>query len=61
MNTAPPTGAPWPSCTITGHSGLTSSGRPCGSRRASGAVLTCETYVPYSIWSTLPAATSAFR
>ena len=26
MNTAPVTGTPWPSCTITGHSGPTTSG-----------------------------------
>lgn len=37
MNTAPLTGAPPPSWIVTGHAGLTTCGRPCGSLIASGS------------------------
>ena len=43
MNTAPSTAPPWPSWTITGQAGPTSSGRPVLSLTASGAVLTRAT------------------
>lgn len=46
-----------------GHCGLTITGLPLrlAALTAKGAWLTRETYVPYSMWSTLAAALSAFR